>query len=70
MTTHKKVPMTSKEALTLISMLSQRIEANKEDIANAPVIMNMKEELEENSQLEWIIEKLDRKFWDKNGELI
>jgi len=69
MTTHKNVPMTSKEAIELITMLSARVEANKTEIENAPALVNMREEESENTRLEWMIKKLDTIFWTKEGEL-
>lgn len=69
MTDFKKVSMTSKEAITFICMLENRISANKKAIEDAPVLMNMREELEENKRFQLMVERLDTTFWDMNGEL-
>ena len=67
---NKNVKMTSKQAITLISMLEARIDENNKDIANAPLLMYMTEEKEENDLFQSIIDNLDQTFWTKNGELI
>ena len=69
MTDFKKVSMTSKEAMTFISMLEDRISVNKKAIEDAPVLMNMREEIEENKRFQFMVERLDKTFWDMNGEL-
>jgi len=69
MTDFKKVSMTSKEAMTFISMLEDKISVNKKAIENAPTLMNMREELEENKRFQFMVERLDKTFWDMNGEL-
>ena len=65
----KKVSMTSKEAMTFISMLEDRISVNKKAIKDAPVLMNMREEIDENKRFQFMVERLDKTFWDMNGEL-
>jgi uncharacterized pyridoxamine 5'-phosphate oxidase family protein len=69
MTDFKKVSMTSKEAMTFISMLENKISVNKKAIEDAPALMNMREELEENKRFQFMVERLDTTFWDMNGEL-
>ena len=69
MTDFKKVSMTSKEAMTFISMLEDRISVNKKAIKDAPVLMNMREEIDENKRFQFMVERLDKTFWDMNGEL-
>lgn len=66
---NKNVKMTAKQAITLISMLESRINQNNDDILNAPLLMHMTEEKEENVLFQSIIDNLDRTFWTKNGEL-
>ena len=65
----KKVSMTSSEAMDIISMFENRIESNNEEINEAHYLSNMKDQERENEKLRWMIERLDKTFWHRNGEL-
>ena len=65
----KNVKMTSKQAMELILMLEGRIKKNNQNMLNAPLLMHMKEEKEENALFQSIIDNLDKTFWTKEGEL-
>jgi Ca2+-binding EF-hand superfamily protein len=66
----KKVLMTSSEALEIISMFEDRIKSNNEEINEAHFLSNMKDQERENEKLKWMIDRLDKVFWDKKGNLI
>jgi Ca2+-binding EF-hand superfamily protein len=51
-------------------MFENRIKSNNEEINEAHFLSNMKDQERENEKLNWMIERLDKVFWDKKGNLI